>query len=67
MISHPAPLTPSGSPNININRSPLWGRNQETPGESPYLNGQFGKLYTVGLQQGVDDNYLQAIVTLKRT
>eukprot|EP00045_Choanoeca_perplexa_P012180 m.131922 g.131922 ORF g.131922 m.131922 type:complete len:777 (-) comp15917_c0_seq1:291-2621(-) len=53
------------SPNININRSPLWGRNQETPGESPYLNGQFGKLYTVGLQQGADDSYMQAVVTLK--
>ncbi|EDQ89770.1 uncharacterized protein MONBRDRAFT_36817 [Monosiga brevicollis MX1] len=52
------------SPNINIARSPLWGRNQEVPGEDPFMNGQFGKAYTLGLQ-GDDDTYLQAIVTLK--
>ena len=53
------------SPNININRDPRWGRNQEVPSEDPYANGVFGTQYTLGLQQGQDDRYLQAIVTLK--
>eukprot|EP00051_Salpingoeca_urceolata_P028265 m.485929 g.485929 ORF g.485929 m.485929 type:complete len:823 (-) comp24071_c0_seq1:75-2543(-) len=53
------------SPNINIARDPRWGRNMETPGEDPYLNGLFGAQYTKGLQEGEDSNYLQAVVTLK--
>lgn len=53
------------SPNININRDPRWGRNLETPGEDPYLNGQYGAWHTMGLQKGEDNRYLQAIVTLK--
>lgn len=53
------------SPNININRDPRWGRNLETPGEDPYLNGQYGAWHTIGLQQGEDDRFLQAVVTLK--
>jgi hypothetical protein len=28
------------SPNININRDPRWGRNQEVPSEDPFLTGQ---------------------------
>ena len=42
-----------------------WGRNQEVPSEDPYLNGVFGTMYTVGLQNGTDPRYLQAVVTLK--
>eukprot|EP00931_Biecheleriopsis_adriatica_P070744 TRINITY_DN44536_c0_g1_i1.p1 TRINITY_DN44536_c0_g1~~TRINITY_DN44536_c0_g1_i1.p1 ORF type:complete len:877 (-),score=200.93 TRINITY_DN44536_c0_g1_i1:62-2692(-) len=53
------------SPNININRDPRWGRNLETPGEDPYLNGQYGVWHTKGLQYGEDKRYLQAVVTLK--
>jgi len=53
------------SPNININRDPRWGRNLETPGEDPFLNGQYGAWHTMGLQEGEDARYLQAIVTLK--
>eukprot|EP01113_Clastostelium_recurvatum_P014919 TRINITY_DN1818_c0_g2_i1.p1 TRINITY_DN1818_c0_g2~~TRINITY_DN1818_c0_g2_i1.p1 ORF type:complete len:760 (+),score=162.36 TRINITY_DN1818_c0_g2_i1:146-2425(+) len=53
------------SPNININRDPRWGRNQEVPGEDPYLSGQFAYAYTTGLQQGEDKRFLQAVVTLK--
>jgi hypothetical protein len=35
-------------------------------GEDPYLTGQFGIAYTVGLQTGkLDPRYLQAVVTLK--
>lgn len=53
------------SPNININRDPRWGRNQEVPSEDPLINGEFGKLYTKGLQEGEDSRYLKTIVTLK--
>ena len=54
------------SPNIGIVRDARWGRNLETTGEDPYLNGQFGKEYTIGLQTSESDpRFLQAIVTLK--
>jgi len=53
------------SPNININRDPRWGRDLETPGEDPYLNGEYGAWHTRGLQEGEDQRYLQAVVTLK--
>ena len=35
------------------------------PSEDPLLNGDFGSQYTQGLQQGVDSQFLQAVVTLK--
>ncbi|XP_077988489.1 uncharacterized protein LOC144442990 [Glandiceps talaboti] len=38
------------SPVINIARHPLWGRNQETYGEDPYLSGEFAKHFVRGLQ-----------------
>jgi len=53
------------SPNININRDPRWGRNQEVPGEDPYLTSQYGIAYTKGLQEGSDPRYLQGVSTLK--
>ena len=37
----------------------------ETPGEDPYLNGQYGAMYSIGLQVGSDSRYLQGITTLK--
>ena len=54
------------APNININRDPRWGRNQEVASEDPYYNGVFGTEYTLGLQTSKDDErYLQVVVTLK--
>ena len=54
------------APNININRDPRWGRNQEVASEDPYYNGIFGTEYTLGLQTSKDDErYLQVVVTLK--
>ncbi|XP_077869988.1 uncharacterized protein LOC100375243 [Saccoglossus kowalevskii] len=38
------------SPVINIARHPLWGRNQETYGEDPFLIGELGSAYVRGLQ-----------------
>ncbi|GMF40088.1 unnamed protein product [Phytophthora lilii] len=53
------------SPNININRDPRWGRNMETPSEDPLVNSKYGVAYTRGLQEGKDERFLQAVVTLK--
>ena len=54
------------SPNIGIVRDTRWGRNLETPGEDPFLNGQFGAEYTTGLQTSqTDKRFVQAVVTLK--
>ncbi|KAJ8029229.1 putative beta-D-xylosidase 6 [Holothuria leucospilota] len=38
------------SPVINIMRHPLWGRNQETYGEDPYLTGELVKSFVTALQ-----------------
>lgn len=53
------------SPNINVNRDPRWGRNQEVASEDPFVLGEYAKAYTKGLQEGQDKRYLQAVVTLK--
>jgi beta-D-xylosidase 4 len=53
------------APNININRDPRWGRNQEVPSEEPLLNADFGVEYTRGLQGGEDGRYTKTVVTLK--
>lgn len=38
------------SPNINIFRDPRWGRGQETPGEDPFVTGQYAVSFVRGLQ-----------------
>ena len=55
------------SPNVGIQRDPRWGRNHETPSEDPFLCGQFGTQYTLGLQNNsqLDSRFLQAVTTLK--
>jgi beta-glucosidase len=52
------------SPNINILRDPRWGRNEESYAEDPYLLSKMAVAYVKGLQ-GYDDNYLQAVATVK--
>ncbi|MGD9929934.1 MAG: glycoside hydrolase family 3 C-terminal domain-containing protein [Mangrovibacterium sp.] len=52
------------SPNINIFRDPRWGRGHETYGEDPYLTGQLGKEFVLGLQGG-DSDYLKLVATAK--
>jgi beta-glucosidase-like glycosyl hydrolase len=54
------------SPNVGIQRDPRWGRNMETPSEDPFVCGQFGKYYTLGMQNNsADPRFLQAVTTLK--
>ncbi|XP_071992916.1 uncharacterized protein [Engystomops pustulosus] len=47
------------SPVINIMRHPLWGRNQETYGEDPYLSGLLATAFVKGLQ-GDHPRYIRA-------
>ncbi|VDM31524.1 unnamed protein product [Hydatigera taeniaeformis] len=37
------------SPVVNLFRHPLWGRNQETLGEDPFLSGELSKAFVRGL------------------
>ena len=37
----------------------------EVPSEDPLLNGYFGEMYSVGMQNGTDPRFLQGIATLK--
>lgn len=53
------------APNINIFRDPRWGRGMETPGEDPYLSGQYAVHFIKGMQEGEDPRYLKTIATLK--
>ncbi len=52
------------SPNINIDRDPRWGRNQETYGEDPYLTSTMGVAFVTGLQ-GNNPRYFKVISTPK--
>ncbi|XP_015684929.2 probable beta-D-xylosidase 2, partial [Protobothrops mucrosquamatus] len=47
------------SPVLNIMRHPLWGRNQETYGEDPFLTTQLGTAFVKGLQ-GDHPRYIKA-------
>jgi beta-glucosidase-like glycosyl hydrolase len=38
------------SPTINLQRDPRWGRNQEVPGEDPYLTSIYAREFVNGLQ-----------------
>ncbi|XP_038066380.1 xylan 1,4-beta-xylosidase-like [Patiria miniata] len=55
------------SPVVNIMRHPLWGRNQETYGEDPYLTGEMAKAFVNGLQglQGPAARYLRTAAGCK--
>ena len=46
-------------------QDPRWGRNMEVPSEDPLLNGYFGQMYSLGMQNGSDPRFLQGIATLK--
>ena len=37
-------------PTVNIQRTPLWGRNSESYGEDPYLSGKIAVAYIEGVQ-----------------
>jgi hypothetical protein len=54
----------------NLARDPRWGRIEETPGECPFVNGEYAFAFTKGFQEGYDSTngssaYLKASVTVK--
>ncbi|KAK4491597.1 hypothetical protein RD792_002351 [Penstemon davidsonii] len=56
------------SPNINVVRDPRWGRALETPGEDPYVVGEYAvnyhyAAYDVDNWLGVDRTHFDARVT----
>lgn len=51
-------------PVINIERNPYWGRNHESWGEDPFLDGRMAVSYIRGLE-GDDPHYLKIAATLK--
>lgn len=45
-------------PQLNPQREPRWGRNDNSPGESAYMNGQYGAQMVLGGQgAGADGSY----------
>ena len=53
------------APNVNIFRDPRWGRGQETPGEDPIINGEYGVAFVSGMQGSAEGKYLRAAACLK--
>ena len=56
------------TPNVNLARDPRWGRIEETPGEDPFINGEYAFAFTKGFQEGYANGsspYLKASVTVK--
>ena len=45
------------APVINLAREPRWGRNIETPGEDPYLSGEYATSFVTGFQNNPEDPY----------
>eukprot|EP00944_MAST-04C_sp_MAST-4C-sp1_P007923 g7923.t1 len=53
------------APDINLFRDPRWGRGQETPGEDPFLNGEYVMHWSRGMQEGEQEKYLKVVSTAK--
>jgi len=43
------------TPVVNLAREPRWGRNIETPGEDPYLSGEYAASFVNGFQEAPED------------
>ena len=54
------------APVINLAREPRWGRNIETPGEDPYLSGEYATSFVNGMERSPDDpTHIQASACCK--
>ena len=54
------------APVVNLAREPRWGRNIETPGEDPYLSGEYAAAFVQGFEHSEDDpTHLQASACCK--
>jgi len=54
------------APVINLAREPRWGRNIETPGEDPYLSGEYATAFVSGFERNpIDPGHVQASACCK--
>ena len=54
------------APVINLAREPRWGRNLETPGEDPYMSGEYATSWVQGFERSADDpTHIQASACCK--
>lgn len=54
------------APVINLAREPRWGRNLETPGEDPYLSGEYATQFVQGFERHPEDKeHIQASACCK--
>lgn len=54
------------APVINLAREPRWGRNIETPGEDPYLSGEYAAQFVQGFERNpADEEHIQASACCK--
>merc|ERR1719199_723092 len=54
------------APVVNLAREPRWGRNIETPGEDPYLSGEYATAFVQGMQNSPEDpSHIQASACCK--
>eukprot|EP00966_Prymnesium_polylepis_P165406 3824119-Prymnesium_polylepis.1 len=54
------------APVINLAREPRWGRNLETPGEDPYMSGEYAAAWVQGFEHSPDDpSHIQASACCK--
>lgn len=54
------------APVVNLAREPRWGRNIETPGEDPYLSGEYATAFVTGFQKAPEaPGYLMASACCK--
>ena len=54
------------APVINLAREPRWGRNIETPGEDPYLSGEYAAAFVDGFERNpLDTEHIQASACCK--
>merc|ERR1719486_1808943 len=54
------------APVVNLARDPRWGRNIETPGEDPFLSGEYAASWVKGFQENpADPAHVQASACCK--
>ena len=54
------------APVVNLARDGRWGRNIETPGEDPYVSGEYATNFVKGFQESnVDDDHILASACCK--
>lgn len=58
-------LTATPPLQINLQRDPRWGRNQETPSSDPFVLSRYAVAVARGMQEGEDSRYVMVATTFK--